>query len=344
MIEGLQRITARATQHDQTGVWPAEDLADLARAGAMRWAVPAEFGGVHLPPIEIHKRYEEVASASLATALILTQRDSAIGLIEGGINDALKAELLPELATNSVFATVGIAQLTTSRQRGAPAMQAQRRADSWIISGHVPWSTGANQAQHVVAGALVDGPTRQQVLFVLPMKCSGIQISPPMNLVALRSTHTCSIRCDEMELDPRWIIAGPVDNALANRRRTLPIGQAFLALGLVRGAIELIESHDSDRARMLSSRFEPQLAELRQRVHEHCGAGAAPDPATSARLRGECNELAIRATHAAVALYKGTALLSDHPAQRLAREAMFLLVWSCPDPVIDCTVDLLSQR
>ena len=23
-------------------------------------------------------------------------------------------------------------------------------------------------------------------------------------------------------------------------------------------------------------------------------------------------------------------------------EAMFLLVWSCPDPVIDCTVDLLS--
>jgi hypothetical protein len=26
----------------------------------------------------------------------------------------------------------------------------------------------------------------------------------------------------------------------------------------------------------------------------------------------------------------------------LAREAMFLLVWSCPNPVIDCTIDLLS--
>ena len=30
-------------------------------------------------------------------------------------------------------------------------------------------------------------------------------------------------------------------------------------------------------------------------------------------------------------------------AQRLAREAMFLLVWSCPNAVIDCTVDLLTK-
>jgi alkylation response protein AidB-like acyl-CoA dehydrogenase len=60
-------------------------------------------------------------------------------------------------------------------------------------------------------------------------------------------------------------------------------------------------------------------------------------------LRGECNNLALRVTHAAVALYKGNALLTTHPAQRLAREAMFLLVWSCPDPVIDCTVELLAE-
>jgi len=54
-------------------------------------------------------------------------------------------------------------------------------------------------------------------------------------------------------------------------------------------------------------------------------------------------ELALRITQSAVAIYKGTALLADHPAQRLAREAMFLLVWSCPNPVIDCTVGLLVE-
>jgi alkylation response protein AidB-like acyl-CoA dehydrogenase len=85
-----------------------------------------------------------------------------------------------------------------------------------------------------------------------------------------------------------------------------------------------------------------QLDSLRERVLHYCES-ATPDPNEAPRLRGECNELAVRVTHSAVALYKGTALLSSHPAQRLAREAMFLLVWSCPDPVIDCTVELLSE-
>ena len=87
-------------------------------------------------------------------------------------------------------------------------------------------------------------------------------------------------------------------------------------------------------------RFEEQIEALHVRVVAACAEGA--DPAQVPVLRGECNDLALRSTHAAVALYKGSALLVSHPAQRLAREAMFLLVWSCPDPVIDCTVELLS--
>jgi alkylation response protein AidB-like acyl-CoA dehydrogenase len=82
----------------------------------------------------------------------------------------------------------------------------------------------------------------------------------------------------------------------------------------------------------------------RAEVAALCQPGREADAAAAnARLRGTCNDLALRVTHAAVALYKGAALLRDHPAQRLAREAMFLLVWSCPNPVIDCTVDLLSE-
>jgi len=122
----------------------------------------------------------------------------------------------------------------------------------------------------------------------------------------------------------------------------VPIPQAFLALGLCRGALDLIAAHDSDRARNLSERFADQIEAAHTRVVDACQADS--DPALVPVLRGQCNDLALRTTHAAVALYKGTALLLSHPAQRLAREALFLLVWSCPDPVIDCTVDILSQN
>jgi alkylation response protein AidB-like acyl-CoA dehydrogenase len=117
-------------------------------------------------------------------------------------------------------------------------------------------------------------------------------------------------------------------------------------MGLCRAGIDLIAEHDSQRARQTVMAFKSQLNAVRQQVVEYCSPnaepGAKPDPAVGPQLRGACNELAIRITHAAVALYKGSALLRGHPAQRFAREAMFLLVWSCPDSVIECTVELLQ--
>ena len=61
----------------------------------MRWSLAREFGGDELSPLDIHLRYEAIASASLATALILSQRDSAAGAIEGADSDSLRRELLP---------------------------------------------------------------------------------------------------------------------------------------------------------------------------------------------------------------------------------------------------------
>ena len=63
----LTAIHHRAGLYDQTGDWPAEDLDALAAAGAMRWAVPKEFRGEELSPLELHLRYEWIAAASSAS-------------------------------------------------------------------------------------------------------------------------------------------------------------------------------------------------------------------------------------------------------------------------------------
>jgi len=338
----LPGITSRAGEVDRTGDWPATDLSVLAQIGAMRWAGPLGLGGEELSPIEMHFRYEAIASASLAVALILTQRDSAIGFIDAAENVSLREELLPQLAGNENFATVGIAQLTTSRQGGLPALRATREGEKWRVDGVIPWSTGALQSKYIVAGAVTE--ESQQILFALPTHLPGVAIDPPMPLVALRSTHTTSVRCQGVMLDARWLLKPPSEHALAGRKKSLPMGQAFLAMGHICGAIHCINDHNSDRARRASERLEEQFSTLRQDVLDACAPGNEQRAAEqSAAIRSRCAEMSARATSAAVALYKGSALLPEHPAQRLARETLFLLVWSCPDPVIDCTVDLLSQ-
>jgi alkylation response protein AidB-like acyl-CoA dehydrogenase len=342
----LTAIKHRAGIYDATGDWPEEDLDALAAAGAMRWAVPKEFGGDELSPLELHLRYEWIAAVSVSTALILTQRDSAVGLIDGSENPTLRQELMPRFARNEMFATVGIAQLTTSHQSGAPALTAKRESDGWHVNGLVPWSSGADRSRFVVAGAVLDEPkpeSPRQILFTLSTTWSGVTLSPPMPLVALQSSHTGSITCEDVLVEDKCVLAGPAPNVLAGRKKTVPLGQAFLAMGLCRAGIELIDEHDSDLARQTSKSFQSQLSALRDQVLRFCDPASNPDPSDGPRLRGACNDLALRVTHAAVALYKGTALMQGHPAQRLAREALFLLVWSCPNPVIDCTIQLLAS-
>lgn len=335
----IDRIASRAQHHDISGVWPDDDLADLARCGAMRWAIPSALGGDALSGLELHLRYEKLAAASLSTALVLTQRDSAIGYIA---DTEHAGRWLADCLDNQAFTTVGIAQLTTSRQGAQPAMRATVDGSGFIINGVVPWCTGAAEADFIVTGAVL--PDGQQLLLAIDPRQSGVAVGDPMRLVALSSTHTAELSFCNVRVEHDRLLRGPAAAVLSSRRGGLPLGQAFLAMGLCRSALNLIATHTSDRAKVVHDRFADQLTEVRNEVIAPCAPGREADgSAANARLRAGCNSLASRLTQAAVALFKGSALLANHPAQRLAREAMFLLVWSCPNPVIECTVDLFSD-
>jgi hypothetical protein len=58
-------------------------------------------------------------------------------------------------------------------------------------------------------------------------------------------------------------------------------------------------------------------------------------------LRAQANALVLRAAQAALTASKGTGFLRSHPAQRWVRQAHFFLVWSCPRPAVDATLEAL---
>ena len=332
--QALSRIRDRATEHDRTATWPADDLADLAAAGVLTGSVPAAFGGAGGDPLDVTLLHERVAAASLATALVLSQRDSAAALIADSENAELKRDLLPRLAANEIFTTIGIAQLTTSRQGRGPAVRAAPDGDGFTLDGTIPWSTGAGEADYIVTGAAL--PDGRQILATVPVELAGVDPRPPMPLVAMASSRTAAVDLAGVTIGPRYLLAGPAEGVLAGRAKPVPLNQSYLATGHVRGALELIATHDSDAGREALASLAAQLETVRSRLLSF--EEDAERPQAGPELRAAAADLALRAANAAVALFKGGALLADHPAQRLAREAMFLLVWSCPNSVIDQTV------
>src|SRR5262249_24191303 len=123
--ELLTALAARANAADETTTWPAESWELLRQAGALGWLIPRAHGGQELSSADLLTGYERLASACLTTCFLLSQREAAVRRINESGNDPVCQELLPVLARGERFATVGLSQLTTSRQHLQPSLRAR---------------------------------------------------------------------------------------------------------------------------------------------------------------------------------------------------------------------------
>ena len=347
----LQKISDRAQNIDVAGVWPQKNIHDLAQCGALRWSISKKFGGVGLPPIQLHRRYEQLASACLSTALILTQRDAALEfLICAPAGPARKNAdaLLSKLAFNRIFASIGIAQLTTSGQHQNHGVTAVPDSRGWRISGLIPWATGANHCHYLVAGAKT--PQGDQLLFALKMRQSGVKILPAPPMAVLNSSHTSPVQLNGVLIKADDVLSGPCPDALAvrNTYRRFSLNTCVLPLGVAAGAIELAMTLGKSRSigcTRAIKELSDQRHDLAQKVYTMGGDKVEADSiARPAMLRAQCNDICFRCAAACLELAKGRGLMLEHPAQRRLREAMFFFVWSSGPAVIEETLHRLAHN
>jgi alkylation response protein AidB-like acyl-CoA dehydrogenase len=335
----LADLGSRAAEVDRQGTWPDWQFLRLAEAGVLGWVIPSAWGGSGLPSEALMIGYERLASACLTTAFILTQRNGACQRIAGSDNEQLKAQLLPELAAGRLFATVGVSHLTTSRQHlSQPPVRAELRGESIVLNGEVPWVTGATFADYVVTGGTcADG---RQLLIALPTEEGGVKMLEPALLLALNGSQTGSIRLDDVRIAREFLLAGPVEGVMQQGQGggTGSVTTSSLAVGLA-GRTLAHFLQEADRRAELKDIVEPFLAdwsELRRDLYAAARGEATPERPhlSNESIRRRANSLALRSAQALLAASKGAGFVAGHPAERSVREALFFLVWSCPQPLV----------
>jgi alkylation response protein AidB-like acyl-CoA dehydrogenase len=333
-------LAEHAYRADADLAWPAESWQELRGSGALAWSIPAAYGGRGLGPVELLEGYERLAAGCLTTCFLLSQREAACRRIRDGVSEGLRRELLPALARGDSFATVGLSQLTTSRQHVKPSLSAREAEGGVVFDGTIPWVTGAEHADYLVIGAVLEDG--RQVLAAVPRRTAGLSVGPPLDLMALRGSLTAEVRCDGVAVERRWLLAGPAERVLSARGGAGGLETSCLALGLTGAATAYLlrEAEARPELRPNAERLEASRAALRRQMHQLAEGGGAPEQATA--LRARANALVLHATQAALTASKGTGFLHGHPAQRWARQAMFFLVWSCPRPAAEATIALLT--
>ena len=336
--EQLSRLCAQLAELapglDAPDAWPGEQLALCARAGVFRWFVGTEWDGLGWSEADLLRGYGKLAAACLTTTFVITQRMGAVSRIAASDNDWVKSTLLPDLVSGKSFATVGISHLTTSRQHLAqPVLRAECTPGNVVLDGYSPWITGAEFAQHIVLGATqADG---QQVLMAVPTDNPGVKIGRAPQLVALSASRTGPVHLARVGLDARWIVAGPVPEVMKRGlgAKTGGLQTSALALGLATAAIDFLREQGRDRQALTdpTTALAGERDLVQQDMLDLAGGIAV---CTNDELRTRANSLALRSTQAALAAAKGAGFVAGHPAGRWCREALFFLVWSCPQSVV----------
>ncbi len=339
-----RRLAELAPALDASGSWPSEQLRLCAESGVFRWFLPAEYGGWAWSEKEIVGAYVRIAEACLTTAFVLTQRAGACRHIVESENEPLKRRLLSDLASGRTFATVGISHLTTSRRHFArPVLSALPTEEGYRLEGLSPWVTGADHAETVVLGGTLDDG--RQILVALPMGSAGVTVPPAIRLMALSASHTGEIHMAGVELGNEVLIAGPAENILqqgASRARTGGQQTSALALGVTTAAVRFLEQESMARTALRAAAVELR----RERDEIELALLAAADGhavCSNEDLRARANSLVLRSSQAAMAAAKGAGYTAGHPANRWCREALFFLVWSCPQPVLDANLCELAN-
>ena len=327
-----EQLSDRAEQADRSSDWPEESWNLIRETGRLAYSIPGRFGGVEVAPAERLRNMEEIGASCLTTAFILSQREAAVRQILKAPED-VQSRYLPALAKGEAFLTVGLSQLTTSRQHLGPALRATPHpTGGYELNGEIPWVTGADQANAIVAGAtLADG---RQILVVIPAERLVGMIEAPLPLAALVGSRTSLIRCRNVVVEAKDLIAGPTENVLGKLGGG-GLDTSTLAIALSSATIDYLGTEALKRPELVEihDRFESTVAEYRKRLYQL--SETDHEPSETLALRTDCTKFVLRVTQTSLMVAKGNGFVVPHPVQRWTRQALFFLVWSCPRPVAE---------
>ena len=259
---------------------------------------------------------ETLAGSCLATAFLWLQHEGATAAVAAS---PLADDLLPGLYDGTVRAGLALGGL----RPGPDQLRATPVEEGWSLTGRVPWVSGFGIVDHLQVAAVHEDDV---VFLLVPASAPGLQATV-LPLVAAAASATATVHFDRVVVAADRELRRRPSKVWSDSQQHGVALNGFLSVGVARRCAQLAGLAD----------LEPALATLRHRL-----LTAAPEQIPQARA-----EAALTAVHAATALVVATgssASVRGGHAERLWREASFLLVFATRPLIKAATLDRLATR
>ena len=303
---------------------PESHLDLLAREGFYGIAGPSgiadpSVGGMDLGRQAADAIIEILAGGCLATTFVWLQHHRAVRAVRDSPEPVLREQWLKPLCSGSRRAGVALGGALP----GPPLLRAVRVSGGYLLDGMSPWVTGWGMIDTLYTAARDEEGNVMNAL--LDAAAGPTLAAEPLQLVAVTASSTVQLRFNG-HFVPAASVTGSSPHLEWLARDAMGLrANGSLALGVAARCCQLMGQSPLD-------------SELRARRE---ALDAAP-PGAMPAARAAASELAIRAAAALVTVRGSRAILAAEHPQRLAREALFLLVFASRPAIKDNLAGLLT--
>ncbi|HEY4019604.1 MAG TPA: acyl-CoA dehydrogenase [Pseudonocardiaceae bacterium] len=304
-----------ASTVDMTGRIPSSHLDLLAESGFYGMSTPAT--DIDFPTACAIT--ETFAAGCLSTSFVWLQHQGVARRVAGS---PLADELLDDLELGKQRGGVALGGTLP----GPPRLRATAVPGGYQLIGESPWVTGWGMIDLLLVMARDEHDNLISAI-ISARESDALSVSSPLRMVAATASNTVTAHFTGLFVPNEAVVGEQPYAEWAERDAAGLRFNGSLALGVVNRCTRLLGPTPLDA----------ELTACRTRLD---AAGADDLPAA----RAAADELAVRAS-SALLVHTGSrsVLLDEHP-QRLAREAMFLLVFASRKGIRDALLNTLTVK
>jgi butyryl-CoA dehydrogenase len=330
--------------------WDVIDAA--ASLGLKTLPLPPEHGGRSADALTLCLVAEELAAGDLGVCYFF-RHFWRFGRLLERLAPCWREWVLERLANDPRFApasavTEPLAGSDNALPYDSPGhgatLSARRDGDGWVLDGRKAMITNGGLASVYFVFARTDpdvGITEGMTHFVVPADAPGLSTGPLYDKIGQRSSPQADVILESVRVDADQVV-GEVGKGMRAQQAVLVgpnITNAATALGVARAAYDAAVDFSLDRVQggvpiwrhqLVAHELgwiRAQVEAMRSHVHRVAWEFShSPDfdPALAWGVRVFATDLAIEITRRVVLLFGGRGVMSEWPAEKLARDALTL--------------------
>jgi alkylation response protein AidB-like acyl-CoA dehydrogenase len=334
-----ERVGPHVRAMDDAGVFRKDLITEMFELGLMGIEIPEEFGGQGGDFFQAVLAIEALAAVDPSAAVIVDVQNTITNnvIIRWG-NDDQKRRYLPKLATETV-AAFALSEAGSGSDAFALATRAEKRGDSYAITGRKLWITNAAEAGLFLLFANADPSAghRGITCFLVERGFSGFQVGKKEDKLGIRASSTCELILDDC-LVPAANVLGEFGKGYKIAIETLNEGRIAIGaqmLGLAQGALDHAIAYAKQRRQFGKPIADFQavqftLAEIATQVEAarllvynaaRLRLAGRPYVTEAAMAKDFASQVAEDAASRAVEVFGGVGFTKDYPVEKLYRDA-----------------------